>query len=143
MNDGLHATDIPVRCILFSSLIHIPSSSRADPSCAMLWIYRRFKSARYLTAAFAAILVVSTLYYIQIPVPPHLRSSEDFGGPWFSPPKPFQTQRPVVAASPIWDQRAAQVKQMYQHAYGGYRKYAAGYDELRPVSNTAQNKCVH
>ena len=108
----------------------------------MLWIYRRFKSARYITAAFAAILVVSTLYYIQIPLPSPLRSYEDFGGPWGSPPKPYQTQRPVVTSSPIWDQRAAQVKQMYRHAYGGYRKYAAGFDELRPVSNTAQNKYV-
>ncbi|KAI1785675.1 seven-hairpin glycosidase [Ganoderma leucocontextum] len=105
----------------------------------MQQISPRFKSARYLTAAFAAVLVISTLYYIQVPSSPHLHPSEGFGDPWPGPAKPLQTQRPVATPSPIWDQRAAQVKQMYRHAYGGYRKYAAGFDELRPVSNTAQN----
>ena len=32
---------------------------------------------------------------------------------------------------------------MYRHAYSGYLKYAAGHDELRPLSNTAVNKCVY
>lgn len=39
-----------------------------------------------------------------------------------------------------WARRARQVKAAFKHAYGGYEKYAWGKDELRPRSNTGQNK---
>ena len=96
---------------------------------------RRFRSARYITAAVAAVLVVSTLYYIQIPVGLH---PPDRFSAWGSPPRPWQ--HPITPSSPVWDARAAQVKQAYLHAYEGYLKYAEGYDELRPLSTTGINK---
>ncbi|RPD58911.1 seven-hairpin glycosidase [Lentinus tigrinus ALCF2SS1-7] len=97
-------------------------------------VLSRFRSARYITAAVAAVFVVSTLYYIQIPAghPPSDRFSS-----WNDPPRPWQ--RPITPSSPVWDARAAQVKQAYLHAYEGYLKYAEGYDELRPLSNTGIN----
>ncbi len=95
---------------------------------------RRVKSARYITAAVIAVFVVSTLYYIQIPAGhPTGRFSS-----WNNSPRPWQ--HPISPSSPLWDTRAAQVKQAYIHAYQGYLKYAEGFDELRPLSNTGVNK---
>ncbi|RDX50787.1 seven-hairpin glycosidase [Lentinus brumalis] len=93
----------------------------------------RVKSARYITAAVIAVFVVSTLYYIQIPAGhPTGRFSS-----WNNSPRPWQ--HPISPSSPLWDTRAAQVKHAYIHAYQGYLKYAEGFDELRPLSNTGVN----
>ncbi|KAJ7763659.1 glycoside hydrolase family 47 protein [Mycena maculata] len=35
----------------------------------------------------------------------------------------------------VWDERAAEVKRAFMHAYRGYEQYAAPHDELRPVSS--------
>ncbi|KAK2463622.1 hypothetical protein APHAL10511_004373 [Amanita phalloides] len=39
----------------------------------------------------------------------------------------------------VWEQRAAQVKHAFLHAYSGYEKYAAPFDELLPLSNSRVN----
>ena len=95
----------------------------------------RARSTRYLFAAVAAVMVVSTLYYLQIPEYAHL--TEHLPA-WNPPSNPWQ--HPATPLSPIWDARADQVKKAYQHAYQGYLKYANGFDELRPLSNTGRNK---
>lgn len=41
-----------------------------------------------------------------------------------------------------WHNRAEQVKAAFVHTYRGYEEHAWGYDEMKPVSNTSQNKCV-
>jgi len=40
----------------------------------------------------------------------------------------------------IREQRRESVKNGFLHAWHGYSKYAWGYDELRPISNTGRNK---
>jgi hypothetical protein len=42
----------------------------------------------------------------------------------------------------IWDARAQRVKDAFIGAYGHYRKYAFGADELLPLSNKPRNKCA-
>jgi hypothetical protein len=64
------------------------------------------------------------------------------------PPRPASTprprpQRPMPASagpSTIWSTRAAQVREAYLHAWNGYQKLAAPYDELLPVSDGKVNK---
>jgi hypothetical protein len=41
-----------------------------------------------------------------------------------------------------WAGKAQRVKQAYIHAYEGYQAYAAGKDELLPMTNKSKNKCV-
>ncbi|RPD70491.1 hypothetical protein L226DRAFT_574804 [Lentinus tigrinus ALCF2SS1-7] len=93
-----------------------------SPNSQMLHnVDRRFRTARYITAALTAVFVVSTLWYIQIPAvhPPSDRFS--FCN---DPPSPAW-QRPITPSSPVlWDARAAQVQEAYLHAYEGYLKYA-------------------
>jgi hypothetical protein len=44
----------------------------------------------------------------------------------------------------IWLERGASVKEAFVHAYGGYEKYTTfPDDELRPISNSGQRKCVY
>ncbi len=83
-------------------------------------------------------LLVSTLYYIQVPEGAHL--SNHFS-PWNPPPlRPWQRPIPSSSQDPIWDSRAEAVKTMYLHAYHGYLKHAMGHDELLPLSNKGTNK---
>ena len=42
----------------------------------------------------------------------------------------------------IWDARAQHVKDAFIGAYGHYRKYAFGADELYPLSNLPRTKCA-
>ncbi|KAL0947748.1 hypothetical protein HGRIS_013828 [Hohenbuehelia grisea] len=49
-------------------------------------------------------------------------------------PSPTQTQGPVLDNSTKWDYRALRVRNAYLHAYTLYKKHAAGYDELLPIS---------
>ncbi|KAL0947330.1 hypothetical protein HGRIS_013449 [Hohenbuehelia grisea] len=49
---------------------------------------------------------------------------------------------PVSTSANVWDQRASRVRDAYLHAFGSYKKYAAGYDELLPLSLGHQNKRV-
>lgn len=42
----------------------------------------------------------------------------------------------------LWNQRAAQVRDAYLHGYNHYLRYAAGHDELLPLSNGWQDKYV-
>lgn len=41
----------------------------------------------------------------------------------------------------VWETRAKEVKDAFLHAYHGYEKYAAPFDELLPVSDSRVNKC--
>jgi len=43
----------------------------------------------------------------------------------------------------IWDERAQRVKDAFVGAYGHYRKYAFGADEVFPLSNLPRNKYAH
>ncbi|KAI0730937.1 seven-hairpin glycosidase [Earliella scabrosa] len=100
-------------------------------------MFPRARSTRYLFAAVAAVMVVSTLYYLQIPEYAHL--TEHLPA-WSPPPNPSNPwQHPATPLSPLWDARADKVRKAYQHAYQGYLKYANGFDELRPLSNTGTN----
>jgi len=45
--------------------------------------------------------------------------------------------------SSVWDERAQHVKDAFIGAYGHYRKYAFGADEVFPLSNQPRNKCAH
>jgi len=62
------------------------------------------------------------------------------------PPRPGtrpRPQRPVpiqIGSSTIWTARAGQVKDAYLHAWNGYQKLAAPFDELLPVSDGKVNK---
>ena len=100
----------------------------------------RQRSARYIGAALAAFLVVSTLYYLQLPAGYSPSHPFDRQAPLAVPPPPWQ--QPGASNSPIWDARANRVKQAFLHAYNGYLRHAAGHDEIRPLSNTAVDKCV-
>lgn len=42
----------------------------------------------------------------------------------------------------IWERRKGVIREAFQHAYGGYERFAFGYDELKPLSNGTTNKCV-
>lgn len=41
-----------------------------------------------------------------------------------------------------WRIRAQQVKNAFVHSYKGYEQHAWGIDELKPLTNRSQNKCV-
>ena len=71
-----------------------------------------------LTLGLSAIL--STLYYNA-----YLRRGDVSGDVFFWPPETPQ----------IWAERAAEVKEAFQHAYRGYEQHAFPHDELLPVSN--------
>ncbi|KAI0369832.1 seven-hairpin glycosidase [Pilatotrama ljubarskyi] len=99
------------------------------------WLHlRRSRPIRYVAAAVAALFVVSTLYYLELP---HFAGAgEDL--PHWQPDIP--TEYPESdTSSQVWDSRAAQVKQAFRHAYQGYLQYANGYDELRPLTNKGVN----
>ena len=53
------------------------------------------------------------------------------------PPRPIPAP---IGSSTIWSTRAAQVKEAYLHAWNGYQKLAAPFDELLPVSDGKVNK---
>ncbi|KAH9921692.1 seven-hairpin glycosidase [Epithele typhae] len=95
----------------------------------------RYKSARYFAAAGAAIFVVATLYYIQ---PGSLSRPLNRESSWSSGSSPWQHHNDA-ASSALWDSRAKQVVGSFRHSYGGYLRYAAGFDELKPLSLRAIN----
>ncbi|KAJ8689444.1 hypothetical protein PTI98_012347 [Pleurotus ostreatus] len=49
------------------------------------------------------------------------------------------TMPPKLDDSRLWNQRAAKVRDAYKHGYNHYLKYAAGHDELLPLSNGWQD----
>ena len=49
-------------------------------------------------------------------------------------------EEPFDESLSVWDRRAAEVRGAFIHAYGGYMRYAAPSDELKPVSNGRVNK---
>ncbi|PVG03578.1 seven-hairpin glycosidase [Serendipita vermifera] len=52
----------------------------------------------------------------------------------FSPFKHHAPVRPVKDPK-VWEQRGEAVREAFLHAYGGYEKYAFGFDELKPLNN--------
>ncbi|KAJ8694673.1 hypothetical protein PTI98_007330 [Pleurotus ostreatus] len=61
-------------------------------------------------------------------------------GRMYPPPPPPMPRPPNAGAPPsIWAERAHQVRLAFVHAYDGYRKYAHGYDELRPLTAGSVN----
>ncbi|KIM22542.1 glycoside hydrolase family 47 protein [Serendipita vermifera MAFF 305830] len=66
--------------------------------------------------------------------PPHFRGPPR--PPPFRPPGFYdhlQTTSP--ADKQLWDKRKNEVRDAFRHAYGGYEKFAFGFDELLPMSN--------
>lgn len=57
------------------------------------------------------------------------------------PPRPHDIRPPPLPPT-VWDTRAERVKQAFLHAYRGYSKFAAGHDELLPLSNGFTDKSV-
>jgi hypothetical protein len=57
-----------------------------------------------------------------------------------APPHPQGSVPEPIGSSSIWSTRAAQVKEAYLHAWNGYQKFAAPFDELLPVSDGKVNK---
>lgn len=57
-----------------------------------------------------------------------------------APPPQVTVHKPPPSS--IWDARANQVKEAYLHAFSGYQKHAAPYDELLPISGGRVNKYV-
>lgn len=107
----------------------------------------RNRSARYVGAAVTALFVVSSLYYLQLPVGSGTSHRFDTFAPFDRQPSSWHPatswpESSLPANSPIWDTRANHVKQAFLHAYNGYLTHAAGHDELRPLSNHAVNKYV-
>lgn len=51
------------------------------------------------------------------------------------PPKPGETA-PLVAASPSPEDRVEAVREAFRHAWKGYREFAWGHDELKPLSKS-------
>ncbi|KAH7914600.1 glycoside hydrolase family 47 protein [Hygrophoropsis aurantiaca] len=47
--------------------------------------------------------------------------------------------KPVSPPGTLWSQRATEVRDAFLHAYDGYKKHAAGHDELLPVSGGKVN----
>ncbi|KAN0078488.1 glycoside hydrolase family 47 protein [Tylopilus felleus] len=83
--------------------------------------YRRI-TLRHVLITLAISAVLSTLYYAWLRRDDVFFASKDV---LFWPPETPE----------IWAQRAAQVKEAFQHAYRGYERYAFPHDELLPVSN--------
>jgi len=59
------------------------------------------------------------------PRPPHR-------GPHFPPSSPGERK--------LWKERREVVKEAFQHAYGGYERFAFGRDELKPLTNGTVDK---
>lgn len=58
----------------------------------------------------------------------------------YPPPRPYPPPpRPNVAKGQ-WEERAQRVRDAFLHAWNGYQKYAAGWDELLPVNGGRVNK---
>ncbi|KAI8985697.1 seven-hairpin glycosidase [Trametes punicea] len=96
----------------------------------------RSRPARYIAAACTALVLVSTLYYLELP---HYSGTE-LGGELPHWTAPIPTQYPQSETSPrVWDARADQVKHAFRHAYQGYSQYAKGFDELRPLTRVGIN----
>ena len=99
-----------------------------------------------LPVAVGALFLVGTLFYISQPA--YIRS-DSLGfdhvrfphHPHALPPPPIRfPPKPTSQPHSLWNARAEEVKQAFVHAYTGYRKYAMGYDELKPKSNEPRNK---
>ena len=78
--------------------------------------------------------VALTLFVLYLLWPSSMRSSFDFLAP-------ISNKRPNYAKYPK-EARAEAVKEAFLHAYGSYERYAAPADELRPLRNSSQQKCV-
>lgn len=104
---------------------------------ARAWL-PRFK-AKLIPLVLGAGLFTWVLYALSGPPPegPYAQRDRHAHRP---PPKlrPY----PPPHANTLWNARAEQVKEAFLHAYRGYQQYAAPYDELLPVTNTAVNKWV-
>jgi hypothetical protein len=61
---------------------------------------------------------------------------------WSDPPPPNFPKYPPPGPASVWTERAGRVRQAYIHAYSGYLKQAAPYDELLPVSGGKLNTYV-
>ncbi|KAI0754811.1 seven-hairpin glycosidase [Daedaleopsis nitida] len=95
-------------------------------------IFTRPKSTRYIFAAVAAVVVISTLYSLQVLDGSRLSNFN----PWLE--SPTSPTLPTLPA-PEWDERAVQVKEAFLHAYNSYLEHAEGYDELLPLSKAGVN----
>lgn len=95
-----------------------------------------------LLFSIAGIAIVGYLFWPGPPLPrPPIEPNT--GIPLPRPPIEPNTDVLSPSHDPIWPNRAVSVKDAFLHAYGGYEKYTTfPDDELRPISNSGQRKCV-
>lgn len=78
------------------------------------------QALRYVIYAFVTFLFLTLIYYNSAKISPSPEFEE----------VPFH----------VWETRAEDVKNAFLHAYHGYEKHAASFDELLPVSASGVNK---
>ena len=76
------------------------------------------QALRFVIYASITSLFLTVIYYNSVKIPPQFE------------------EVPVH----VWESRAEDVKDAFLHAYHGYEKYAASFDELLPVSASGVNK---
>ena len=99
-------------------------------SCRYLRIYKR--SYLLILSSVAACVTLLLLYESTFPLAPpsYFRYDSSYR---FHNHQSHPSLCPSKSPS-IWTKRAQEVREAYLHAYRGYMKYAAGHDELLPVS---------
>lgn len=98
------------------------------------WLRLRRSRPVLRNLVYGTIVFLALYILINISVPKNFRLS-------FLPHNTHFSEEDGVS-SVAWNDRAEKVKQAFKHAYGGYARYAAPEDELRPLTNTGVNMCV-
>jgi len=108
--------------------------SRYRPTKPILRYATHF--ALFITIFYAIFYVtISEETWSNIPLPEYLKPGDSL---WKGKAtKPLTSQQ--IKEAEKWAERAESVKAAFMHAYHGYEKYAAPWDELRPVSNGRGN----
>ena len=121
MSSVPHYADSGNRVVSNSAILasSISESPAAPCPCPMFTLPRQ--ALRYVVYASITSLFLTVIYYNSVKL---------------SPFPQFEEEAPVH----VWETRAEDVKDAFLHAYHGYEKYAAPFDELLPVSASGVNK---
>jgi hypothetical protein len=127
-------TDLETLSTHSLSCVFLPDDMRPlhDP-CGKIAAFRTTQTRKWIYLLAAASL--SGIYVLHLSAPDDWREVamekvRNAQGPF------WPGQRPQT----IWDERAQRVKDAFVGAYGHYRKYAFGADELSPLSNKPKSK---
>lgn len=92
--------------------------------------------ARLITVTLAFGCLFWVAFYFSSPRPlDHFPGEPEFGRYRYPPPRRPHGILPPTKASVLWNSRAEEVKDAFLHAYRGYMEFAAGHDELLPMSD--------